>query len=131
MSFVTIPNISPLQKTPVLPNIRRIVTRPSGASCSRRNSAKLSLATLLRPPSCQPSGLTRKLREIVVIPKRLNDITFATQLAADRPLHPSRRLVPGWQRNLVGLIMEQSAGSPDHTAPIHHRERKLQNNKMH
>jgi hypothetical protein len=29
-----------------LPNMRRIVTRPSGASCSRRNSAKLSLATI-------------------------------------------------------------------------------------
>src|SRR5271163_1434235 len=45
------PNISPLQNTPVLPNIRRIVTRPSGASCSRRNSAKLSLATIFRPLS--------------------------------------------------------------------------------
>jgi hypothetical protein len=33
-----------------LPNIRRIVTRPTGASCSRRNSAKLSLATNL--PIC-------------------------------------------------------------------------------
>jgi hypothetical protein len=49
MFSVTIPNISPSQKTPVLPNIRRIVTRPTGASCSRRNSAKLSLATILRP----------------------------------------------------------------------------------
>jgi hypothetical protein len=26
-----------------------MVTRPSGASCSRRNSAKLSLATILNP----------------------------------------------------------------------------------
>src|SRR4029077_21196203 len=47
---VTIPNITPSQNTPVLPNMRRIVTRPSGASCSRRNSAKPSLATILRPP---------------------------------------------------------------------------------
>ena len=39
----------PSQNTPVLPNMRRIVTRPSGASCSRRNSAKLSLATILHP----------------------------------------------------------------------------------
>src|SRR6185312_5004938 len=45
-----IPNISPLQNTPVLPNIRRMVTRPIGASCSRRNSAKLSLATIMRTP---------------------------------------------------------------------------------
>src|SRR5216683_8317898 len=51
MLSVTIPNISPSQNTPVLPNMRRMVTRPSGASCSRRNSAKLSLATILRPPS--------------------------------------------------------------------------------
>src|SRR3954465_4108751 len=48
MFSVTIPNITPSQNTPVLPNIRRMVTRPSGASCSRRNSAKLSLATILR-----------------------------------------------------------------------------------
>src|SRR5712691_3106646 len=47
MLFVTIPNITPSQNTPVLPNIRRIVTWPSGASSSRRNSAKLSLATIL------------------------------------------------------------------------------------
>src|SRR5713226_3412090 len=46
MLSVTIPNISPSQNTPVLPNIRRVVRRPSGASCSRRNSAKLSLATI-------------------------------------------------------------------------------------
>src|SRR5271167_4273452 len=51
MLSVTIPNISPSQNTPVLPNIRRIVTRPSGASCSRRNSAKLSLATIRYPQS--------------------------------------------------------------------------------
>src|SRR5258708_10416517 len=51
MLSVTIPNITPPQNTPVLPNIRRMVTRPSGASCSRRNSAKLSLATIPRPPS--------------------------------------------------------------------------------
>src|SRR5882762_5690252 len=50
MLSVTIPNISPSQNTPVLPNMRRIVTRPSGASCSFRNSAKLSLATM-PPPS--------------------------------------------------------------------------------
>src|SRR5713101_1668074 len=56
MLSVTIPNISLSQNTPVLPNIRRIATRPSGASCSRRNSAKLSLATILRPPSW-PGGL--------------------------------------------------------------------------
>jgi hypothetical protein len=29
--------------------MRRIVMRPSGASCSRKNSAKLSLATILNP----------------------------------------------------------------------------------
>src|SRR3982074_1966592 len=51
MLSVPTPNISPSQNTPVLPNMRRIVTRPSGASCSRRNSAKLWLATILRPPS--------------------------------------------------------------------------------
>src|SRR5947209_18440170 len=56
MLSVTIPSISPSQKTPVLPNMRRIVTRPSGTSCSRRNSAKLSLATILYPPFW-PSGL--------------------------------------------------------------------------
>src|SRR6267142_3311088 len=50
MLSVTIPSISPSQNTPVLPNIRRIVTRPSRASCSRRNSAKSSLATMLDPP---------------------------------------------------------------------------------
>ena len=51
MLSVTIPNITPSQNTPVLPNMRRRVTRPSGASCSRRNSAKLSLATIVVPPS--------------------------------------------------------------------------------
>src|ERR1700739_3363029 len=44
------PNIRPLQNTPVLPNIRRIVRRPNGASCSRRNSAKPSRATMRFPP---------------------------------------------------------------------------------
>jgi hypothetical protein len=29
--------------------MRRIVTRPSGANCSRRNSAKLSLAAIVGP----------------------------------------------------------------------------------
>src|ERR1700752_1167974 len=37
------------QNTPVLPNMRRMVMTPSGASCSRRNSAKLSLATIRNP----------------------------------------------------------------------------------
>src|SRR4030095_4418026 len=46
MFSVTIPNITPSQNTPVLPTSRAMVTRPSGASCSRRNSAKLSLATM-------------------------------------------------------------------------------------
>src|SRR6267154_6294132 len=59
MLSVTIPNISPSQNTPVLPNMRRIVTRPSGASCSRRNSAKLSLATILRPPSGSKPAIER------------------------------------------------------------------------
>src|SRR5262249_11559182 len=45
------PEHQPVAK-PVLPSMRRIVTRPSWASCSRRTSAKLSLATILRrPPS--------------------------------------------------------------------------------
>src|SRR6058998_303506 len=57
MLSVTIANISPSQNTPVLPNIRRIVMRPSGASCSRRNSAKLSLTTILDPRQVL-SGLT-------------------------------------------------------------------------
>jgi hypothetical protein len=47
---LTIPIITPSQNTPVLPNMRRIVTAPSGPSCSRRNSAKLSLATILMFP---------------------------------------------------------------------------------
>src|SRR5215813_5181951 len=41
------PSMTPSQNTPVLPNMRRMVMRPSGASCSRRNSAKSSLATIL------------------------------------------------------------------------------------
>src|SRR5262245_42920615 len=41
------PSITPSQNTPVLPNMRRMVMRPSGASWSRRNSAKSSLATIL------------------------------------------------------------------------------------
>src|SRR5438132_7874823 len=68
MLSVTIANISPSQNTPVLPNMRRIVTRPSGASCSRRNSAKPSLATILNlsafgsgePFSLTPSSADRK-----------------------------------------------------------------------
>src|ERR1700688_3863076 len=43
------PSITSSQNTPVLPNMRRIVTRPRGANCSRRNSAKLSLATIAYP----------------------------------------------------------------------------------
>src|SRR5579859_158273 len=42
-------SIRPSQNTPVFPNMRRMVTWPSGASCSRRNSAKLSLATIFTP----------------------------------------------------------------------------------
>ncbi len=38
MSSFTIPSINPSQSTPVLPNMRRSVMRPSGASCSCRNS---------------------------------------------------------------------------------------------
>src|SRR6202161_2653339 len=42
-------NMNPSQNTPLLPNMRRIAMWPSGASCSRRNSAKLSLATISNP----------------------------------------------------------------------------------
>ena len=52
--LVTMPNITPSQNTPVLPNIRRMVMPPSGASCSRRNSAKDSLATILDPSQRSP-----------------------------------------------------------------------------
>src|ERR1700730_6645185 len=73
MLSVTIPNITPPQNTPVLPNMRRMVTRPSGASCSRRNSAKLSLATILRPPSGKVRHDIRgeKLTALDVVPRHL------------------------------------------------------------
>jgi hypothetical protein len=51
---VTIANITTSQNTPLLPNRRRSVTRPSGASCSRRNSAKASLATIRDPRRVRP-----------------------------------------------------------------------------
>src|SRR5262245_57374385 len=44
------PIITPPQNTPVLPNMRRTETGPSGASISRRNSTKLSLATMCAFP---------------------------------------------------------------------------------
>ena len=64
MLSLTIPSINPSQNTPVLPNIRRIVMRPSGASCSRRNSAKLSLATIHNPqrPAARTRSLSRRHR---------------------------------------------------------------------
>src|SRR5262245_17447521 len=49
------PNITPSQNRPILPNMRRIETRPSGPSCSRRNSAKSSLATI--DPPVLPDGI--------------------------------------------------------------------------
>src|ERR1700733_3405315 len=66
MLSVTIPNISPSQNTPVLPNIRRVVTRPSGASCSRKNSAKLSLATILHSPSWRFRRIAPTVGSVVV-----------------------------------------------------------------
>jgi len=44
MLSVTIPNISPSQNTPALPNIRRIVTRPSERAARAGTRPKLSLA---------------------------------------------------------------------------------------
>src|ERR1700751_1612526 len=41
------PSITPSQNTPVLPNMRRKLMRPRGVNCSRRNSEKLSLATMI------------------------------------------------------------------------------------
>ena len=46
---VTIPNITPSQNTPDLPNMRRGVTTPSGANCSRSNSENSVLASVVNP----------------------------------------------------------------------------------
>jgi hypothetical protein len=60
----TIASINSSQNTPVLPNMRRSVMGPSGASCSRRNSAKPVLArhactgVLRRPGRQNENGLS-------------------------------------------------------------------------
>src|SRR6266478_4310682 len=102
MLSVTIPNITPSQNTPVLPNIRRIVTGPSGASCSRRNSAKLSLATILRPPS-RPDGLgSRRIAQTML----LVDLTDGTQSDG-----------PHWKPTVAGSGRPSSRGREQ--APPH------------
>ena len=80
MLSVTIPNINPSQNTPVLPNIRRIVMRPSGESCSLKNSAKPSLATIL-----YPFGLARGWSV---------NASMATSSTSDRDLYFHMRLDP-------------------------------------
>src|SRR5437899_2915165 len=103
MLSVTIPTISPSQNTPVLPNMRRMVTRPSGASCSRRNSAKLSLATILRAPSGKvrhdirgekltaldvvpPIGADQQLDAgVLVLPDEVDGLGRRADKAAQRP----------------------------------------------
>lgn len=57
MFSFTVPNIASSQNTPIFQNIRRIVTRPSGASCSSRNSAEASLATILNPQRVWPKSV--------------------------------------------------------------------------
>src|SRR5262249_6802077 len=87
MFSVTMPNISPSQNTPVLPNMRRMVTRPSGASCSRRNSAKLSLATIpdLRPGPAVRARAAATGRSALPEPLRWD---------AERAIEARRRVLP-------------------------------------
>src|SRR5207244_2407187 len=47
--------------------MRRIVTWPSGASCSRRNSAKVSLATILHPQSWLGGLSSRRIAEAMLL----------------------------------------------------------------
>src|SRR5260221_10241832 len=86
MLSVTIPNITPSQNTPVLPNMRRMVTRPSGASCSRRNSAKLSLATILRPPS---GKVRHDIRD-----EKFTGLHVVESIAVDQQVHAGVPVLP-------------------------------------
>src|SRR6202035_5057481 len=113
MLSVTIPNITPSQNTPVLPNIRRIVRRPTGASCSRRNSAKSSLATILRPPSRPGGPGSRRIAQTML----LVDLTDGTQsrlipvgLTADgsgRPSSRGREAAPPHQRAKDNILQRK------------------------
>src|SRR5437763_8657230 len=97
MLSVTIPNINPSQNTPVLPNIRRIVTRPSGASCSRRNSAKLSLATIR-----QPHSVIGDFDQVLVGVADIDGL--------DRADCAGARAGAGYDRNLAALQMRDDFG---------------------
>src|SRR5690242_19671105 len=73
------PSISPSQNTPVLPNMRRRATWPSGASCSCRSSPKLWLATIpvVRfPPLAASYALTVVPRGLSETPAQDSRIRF-------------------------------------------------------
>src|SRR6185295_19633376 len=80
MFSVTIPSITPPQNTPVLPNMRRTVMRPSGASCSHRNAAKSGLAVIASVGRGGPRGCNAGRAA------DLHDLIRERRLAAPQPL---------------------------------------------
>ena len=97
MLSVTIPNISPSQNTPVLPNIRRIVTRPRGANCSRRNSAKLSLATIFYPVLARQSQRPEDSSDDDPINRNDRIHRFNSDLQATREIVRAPRASETWR----------------------------------
>ena len=53
-------------------------------------------------------------------PKGLDAITFAAQLAVARLREPIGGLAVTRQSDLISLVIDKSAGSPDHSAPVEH-----------
>ena len=53
-------------------------------------------------------------------PKGLDSITFAAQLAVTRLREPVGGLAITRQRDLISFVVDKSAGSPDHSAPVEH-----------
>src|SRR5690242_2709074 len=77
--------------------MRRIVTWPSGASCSRRNSAKLSLATIR-----QPHSVVGDLDQVLVGVADIDGLDRANRTGA--------RAGAGNDRNLAMLQMRDDLG---------------------
>src|SRR5437764_14691768 len=77
--------------------MRRIVTWPSGASCSRRNSAKLSLATIR-----QPHSVIGDFDQVLVGVADIDGL--------DRADCAGARAGAGYDRNLAMLQMRDDLG---------------------
>src|ERR1700727_1520061 len=74
------------------------------------------------PPIDCKVHLARKVRQIIVIPKGSNPVTFAAQFAVSRLRQPIGGLAAFRQGDLIGLIVDQPMRREGHAAPIKHDE---------